>query len=349
MNNVDNKIRNIYYMLCFSFNKNLLSLKDISTVGTESFDNIYNLFSIILCMMVRKQVKKGITKDYINESNELATVKGKINITQTIKNNSLTRNRLYCDYDEFSANNPLNQIIKTTSYYLINSKYIGKVTKKELKKTMVYFSNVDVVEISSINWKSLIYNRNNKSYKQIIVLCELILKGLIVSDKKGDARFNEFLDETALHRIYENFIREYYKKRGLPASKRKFQLSDNKNSFVGFAETDITLENEENMLIIDAKFYTHILTEGRYGNSKIINRDNFNQVLTYVLKQKYETKKNVKGMLLYAQTIDEPEINEIAIVAEHEVKIRTLDMNKEWKDICYTLDEIGRNFLNGNI
>lgn len=349
MNNVDNKIKNIYYMLCFSFNKNLLSLKDISSVGTESFDNIYNLFSIILCMMVRNQVKKGITKNYIYESDELTTVRGKINISQTIRNNSLVKSKIYCDYDDFSENIPLNQIIKTTANYLINSKYIGSATKKELKKTMIYFSKVDIIEISSINWKNLIYNRNNNSYKQIIVLCELILKGLIVSDKKGAERFKEFLDETALHRIYENFIREYYKKKGLPASKRKFRLTDNENSIVGMAETDITLENETDMLIIDAKFYDHILNDGRYEGSQIISRDNVNQVFTYVVKQKFETNKNVKGMLLYAQTINEPEEYESAIIAGYEIKIRTLDLNKDWQHICNTLDGIANDFLNGNI
>lgn len=349
MNNIDNKIRNIYYMLCFSFNKNLLNLKDISTVGTESFNNIYNLFSIILCIMVRKQTKKGITKNYINELDEITTIKGKINISQTIKSNSLIKNRIYCDYDDFSENNPLNQIIKTTAYYLINSNYIGKATKKELKKTMIYFSNVEVVEISSINWKKLIYNRNNNSYKQIIVLCELILKGLIASDKKGKEKFKEFLDETALHRIYENFIREYYRKKGLPASKRKFKLTENENSIIGMAETDITLENETDMLIIDAKFYDHILNEGRYEGSKIISRDNVNQVFTYVVKQKFDTNKKVKGMLLYAQTLNEPEEYAPAIIAGYEIKIKTLDLNKDWNHICETLDKIAYDFLNGNI
>ena len=181
-----------------------------------------------------------------------------------------------------------------------------------------------------------------------MILCELILKGLIASSEKGEKQFKEFLDETALHSIYESFIREYYKKKGLPASKRKFRLSDYENSSVGFAETDITLENENDMLIIDAKFYDHILDTGRYEGSKIISRDNINQVFTYVVKQKFETSKNVKGMLLYAQTIDEPEEYEPAIIAGYVIKIRTLDLNKDWAHICSTLDNIANDFLDGN-
>ena len=155
MINVDTKIKNIYYMLCYSFNKDLLGEKDVSNVDSEVFDNIYNLFSIILTMMIRKQIKKGINKDYINEKESLSTIKGKINLAETINTNTLIKQRLICNYDEFSANNPLNQIIKTTASYLINSNKIGKATKRELKKSMLYFTNVEVIDVSTINWKQL--------------------------------------------------------------------------------------------------------------------------------------------------------------------------------------------------
>ena len=95
---VDNKIKNIYYMLCYSFNKELLNEKDVSDVDTESFDNIYNLFSIILALMIRKQIKKGMNKDYINETDELITIKGKINLSETINTNSLIKQKLICNF-----------------------------------------------------------------------------------------------------------------------------------------------------------------------------------------------------------------------------------------------------------
>ena len=37
MINVDNKVKNIYYMLCYSFNKDLLTQRDVSNVNSESF------------------------------------------------------------------------------------------------------------------------------------------------------------------------------------------------------------------------------------------------------------------------------------------------------------------------
>lgn len=349
---VDNKIRNIYYMLCYAFNRELLTERDISSVGTESFDNIYNLFSIILAMMIRKQIKKGINKDYINETDSLPTVRGKINLSMTMKSNSLIKQKIVCDFDEFSENNQLNQIIKTTASYLINSNKIGKETKIELKKSMIYFNTVDIINVSSINWQKIMFNRNNNSYKSIMVLCELILKGLIASDKNGEEQFKEFLDETALHRIYENFIRAYFRKHyNLKAGSRNLSLTEEAIQYIGMMKTDITLETEDRMLIIDAKFYTHILHASRFGlaGSKILNMGNIYQINTYVENQLLETGKRVQGMLLYAQTIDEPVIKLKVPINRKEIFVRTLDLNGNWDDISGALDEIANGFIHGDL
>ena len=55
MINVDNKVKNIYYMLCYSFYGELLNEKEEASLGSEAFDNIYNLFSLLLCMLLKSK------------------------------------------------------------------------------------------------------------------------------------------------------------------------------------------------------------------------------------------------------------------------------------------------------
>jgi hypothetical protein len=45
-------------MLCYSFYGSKLDEKTEDSLGDEAFDNIYNLFSLLLCMILKKQVKK---------------------------------------------------------------------------------------------------------------------------------------------------------------------------------------------------------------------------------------------------------------------------------------------------
>ena len=83
----------------------------------------------------------------------------------------------------------LNKVIKTTLFYLIKSNKIGSETKDALKKLLNYFSKVGLIEIKSIKWDQIKFNRNNMSYKYVVDLCKLILNGLIVSDKSGKNKF----------------------------------------------------------------------------------------------------------------------------------------------------------------
>ena len=111
MINVDNKVKNIYYMLCYSFYGEQLNEKDEAELGSEAFDNIYNLFSLLLCLILKKQVKKGLHREYVSTTDEIGTIKGRININQTINNNSLIKKKITCDFDEYNENCLLNKVI----------------------------------------------------------------------------------------------------------------------------------------------------------------------------------------------------------------------------------------------
>ena len=59
-----------------------------------------------------------------------------MNITESINNKSLINKKMNCTYDEFSHNNYLNQIIKTTMQILLKSE-IKKHRKKRLKRILI--------------------------------------------------------------------------------------------------------------------------------------------------------------------------------------------------------------------
>ena len=349
---IDNKVRNIYYMLCYSFYGEKLNEKETSELGSEAFENIYNLFSLLLCLLLKKQVKKGLYKDYNYISNDINLIKGKININETISKGLLSKKRVVCEFDEYNENCLLNQVIKTTIYYLLKSNKIGISVKEELKKMSVYFNSVDLLEIRNIKWGHIRFNRNNISYKYIVDLCKLILNGLIVSDKKGNNKYKEFLDDVKISTLYENFIKSYYRKHypELNASSKKLYLTDKPIvDFIPMMKTDITLEYNEKMLIIDAKFYNKILKENYINpKCKTISNNNLYQIIAYVDNQDPYKTGNVYGMLLYAQTVDEPSISITQNLNKHKIMVRTLDLNEAWELIKQRLNNIAEHLKNDN-
>ena len=105
---------------------------------------------------------------------------------------------MVCTYDEFSVNSQLNQIIKSTVMLLLKAD-IAKSRKKELRKLMVYFADVSTVDVRTINW-SINYNRNNQTYRLLITICYLVVKGLLQSKSDGSVKMMDFLDEQRMSR-----------------------------------------------------------------------------------------------------------------------------------------------------
>ena len=105
-------------MLSYAFTN--LRQGDYKNIAGEQFDNLHNLLAVILASGISRQLKQGLYREYINRKDNLTTVRGKIDITDSIKNFVAGRHILNCEYDELSENNIFNQILKTTILILLH-------------------------------------------------------------------------------------------------------------------------------------------------------------------------------------------------------------------------------------
>ena len=140
-------IKNIYYMLTYAFQS--LRQSNYDSVATEDFENIHDMFAAILGKGVANQLKQGLYKEYILQSEELSVLRGKLNLQGTIKNRTQHRQKLACEYDELSENNLLNRILKTTIMILIRQKTVKPDRKVLLKKNLILFENRELSAFTS--------------------------------------------------------------------------------------------------------------------------------------------------------------------------------------------------------
>ena len=201
-------IRNIYYMLSYAFQ--VLNEQGYKNIATEHFDNVAELCAAILDKGIAIQLKRGLGREYIEQTDVLSAVRGRIDLSESIKTQSLQKKQLVCNYDEFSVNSYMNQILKTTLELLLRSD-ISKSRKKQLKKHLVFLGEVESLDLYNINWK-IQYNRTNQTYRMLISICYLVIKGLLQTQSDGTTRLMDFLDEQRMCRLYEKFILEYYRK-----------------------------------------------------------------------------------------------------------------------------------------
>ena len=333
-------IRNIYYMLAYAFQE--LRQNNYAEIEGEKFDNIYDLFAEILARGISYQLKQGLYREYVAKNESMQTIKGKIDINGTISNRVRNNRQIACDYDELSENNVYNQILLTTATLLIKHSDVKKEKKAKLKQLMLFFQNVQPIDLHTIRWSSLRFDRNNRNYRMLMYLCYFIVSEWLLTTDEGAHKMREFSDEH-MNRLFEKFVLEYYKKHHpeLKAEAKQIDWNIVKEqstiNILPIMQTDILLTMGERTLIIDTKYYAQSMQK-RFDKTTI-HSNNFFQILAYVNQYDRDHQGNVDGMLLYAKTQEE-------IVPDGQMKQRdgntiyfkTLDLNTDFEAIKKRLD-----------
>lgn len=337
------QVKNIYWMIAYALN--VIEDKGIQSIGGENFENVYDLCASLMSIALAKQVKRGLNKSYINKRDDSPCVRGKILIKETLLSNNYN-NKIFCEYDEYNENSYLNKIVKTACLYLLKS---NKIKDKEraikLKKYLLFFSNVETINIKLINWNHINFNKNNASYKVLINISYLIINGLLASTNNGNIEFREFIDPRQMSTLYEKFILGYYKYHHPTllkgACKIDWNVEEN-SELLPIMKTDIMLYNKttDKTLIIDAKYYNSIFQYNYLYNSKSFQSANLYQMYTYVKNKDIHKTGKVHGVLLYGQAKDDPVVESKFDFDGNEITVTNIELNKDFDTIKKKLENL---------
>ena len=324
-----------------SYACNLINIGQYKKLETEDFKNNVDLLAAVLSKAVSHLIKNGLGREYESLIEATTFPRGKVDISSSLKFKHKSSHNLICEYDELTINTKMNQIIKATLLALINED-ISYERKKELKMLLMYFDKVTLINIYNIQWKFQ-YNRNNKNYQLILTICKLIIDSKIQSQNSGKLKIIDLLDEKMLHKLYEKFILEFYKKEcpkfKVSSSKINWKLDDGDIQNLPTMQSDIMIEFKNKVLIVDAKYYSNNMQS--YFNKKTIISGNLYQIFTYVKnKQLEDEEKVVSGMLLYARTDEAIQPDNTFKMSGNKIYVKTLDLNNEFSLIKEQLLDI---------
>ena len=286
----ENILKNLIFML--SYTKKL----DIKTSNEARLSTAKNPFIEILIREYAKSLfeclKRLTPKRYVREEDNLNYLKGKIKFTENVRHNSSNRAKFYCEYDEFSENNILNQLflfVSTCLYNISNDSY----NKKTLKFIINYYSDIQLVRFDKFKAEKIKLSRNQELFKKPFNLAKMFVEKTSVDLSKN--KFENITLIWDMNKLFEEFVFEIMKKYEaelgckLTAQRgRKLLVGDTskkRNIFV-----DIMIEkNDGEKIILDTK-YKKFVSSDDFSNADVF------QVSSYCLLH------NAKhAVLLYPQ------------------------------------------------
>ena len=339
-------VRNIYYMLAYAFRS--LERGGFQSLASEKFDNAYDLCAAVLVRGVEHQVKRGLGRTYRERTELLSTLRGRVEVSESIKTCSILKRQLVCSYDEFTIDTPANRIVKATMLFLTKKSEVSANQKRALRKLLPYLADVADVDLRHADWPIRL-GRNDQTYTLLLFICRLVRDELIMAED-GRKKTAGYFDDQAASKLYERFILEYYRKEHPELSANPERIlwagADAEMSLLPVMRTDITLRRGDKVLIIDAKYYTH-MTQENHGVHTLHSR-NLYQIFTYV-KNMQETlpagAPPVSGLLMYARADEGMLPDGDYITSGNPISVCSLDLSREFEDVRMQLDGIVGKFF----
>jgi len=273
----ENILKNLIFML--SYTRKL-------EIKTSNADKLYASENPFIEILIREYAKslseclKRLTpKNYISEEDNLTYLKGKIKFAENIRLNACNQAKFYCEYDEFSENNALNQLFLFVSECLYN---ISKDShnRKILKFIINYYSEVDLVRFDRFSAEKIRLSRNQELFRKPFMLAKMFIEKTSVDMSKN--RFDSITMLWDMNKLFEEFVFEIMKRmqeelqcKITAQMGRRLLRGDNskkRNTFV-----DIMAEKDDGeKIVLDTKYKEF------HGLSDVANADIF-QVSAYCL------------------------------------------------------------------
>ncbi len=348
--------RNIYYILMYAIDEmRHIKLRDIDN---EDFKALNDLYASIINTSMQFVLNSGVLQEYNRISDTSASPKGKLDVAKSIANGCYRQGKIQCDYFRLDIDNEVNRVIKLAINILLNNcEDISKDNISNLKIVDGYMSKVTMVAPREIDFREIDTSLLSNEYKTAFYMSKLIIEEYITEDGESHRRVLETEDTKRMNRIFEKFVRNYYKYhyrgRKVKIGAKEFNTEETRNTPFSKYITDITIENFNNdkVLIIDTKWYKEILND-----KDKINSDNLMQIRSYVFEYSDAYSNDgtiISGVLLYAKPKVKIDIEGIEGISNRvgkrkqvgNVYIRVIDLEKDFKSIKDKLDSIYEEFV----
>jgi 5-methylcytosine-specific restriction enzyme subunit McrC len=236
---------------------------------------------------LQEELLKGPIRNYVRSEDNLGLMRGKLQMATHLKRNHSRRDRFYCEYDEFTENNLLNQVFKFSCALLLGMTR-RKGVQHNLQHCLLILDDVIDIKVTVQQLDSIKFTRQNDRFKRLFAFCRLVIEDFAPSISSGQhACFSMLFD---MNEVFERFIAAFMHKHIPPqfeslavipqAKHRKTHLLQHGGKGRLLLKPDILIEQyNKPALIIDTKWKA--LTTGTKTGRGGTGREDLYQMHAY--------------------------------------------------------------------
>jgi len=249
-------IANIFGMLEYAYNLKSFKLFE-GVVDVAVIEDLFERLAAILARRVLGRVRKGLYSSYIAEEDDLPFVRGRISIVPTVRGMLRGGTKLWCQYDEHTADVQDNRILAWTLYCLRKLSFKRESVQRDVRHA--YLALAGTITIMPTEARECIhrfYHRLNDDYEPMHGLCRLFLEHLGPGIEAGEHVFIPYVVDMPL--LFETFVAEWLQDHVPPELRISPQYRVNLEANVNLTFVmDILIKNKATgqvLAVLDTKY-----------------------------------------------------------------------------------------------
>jgi 5-methylcytosine-specific restriction enzyme subunit McrC len=149
-------------------------------------------------------IRKGLKRAYVSREDELVPVRGRVDIRQTTAIQMRGRARVWCSYEDYSADCPENRALLATLNAIAENRSLLPERRQLAHRLAADFSEVSPVRLHGSDIAQISCDRLSTHYEPALHLARVILDGMGLVNTFGGVQSSGFLLD--MNQLFEQFI-----------------------------------------------------------------------------------------------------------------------------------------------
>ena len=337
-------IRNLWHMLLYAWNE--ASIKTHWSLGDiENAPTLDALLASILAKLMQQRIRIGLGRSYVDQHQSIQGIRGRINFAESLRQRTFERGEAYCEFQQYSANAPKNQIVRSMLARLVQMGNFGpdhnkaEQLRQHLRRLTRSLDSIDLIELQPDFIRRQQLNHNDNDYRLMLAICELILQRQMPMETTGGHILPSIEhDALILYNVYERFVANFYRVHlegyTVKAQSRLSWHAKYDNPYLPSMQPDLVMQHKRSgeIIVLDTKFTAKSLMENEWSK-EVFDSSHLYQLYAYLSSQKHVSGKHQKasGILLYPAV--HYRLSERIELQDHLIRIECVDLAAPWQDI----------------
>lgn len=336
-------VQNLYHLLTYAWDQ--LAEAEQVQVAAEPADTLLDLLARVLVQGTTHVLARGLARDYLPQQELTGRLRGKLLLTESLRQQTLPTARAWCAFDELSHDNLLNQLLKSALHHLLVAPKLHEPLRRQIRALYARLGDVALISVPDVRvYDQVKIHRHTAHYRLLLSICRLIHEEVLLTQEAGEYLFRDFTgNDKRMAALFERFVRNFYRhKYQLQESRYAVQAEEMQwavratdaqaQAVLPAMKTDVSLTTIDNKIIIDCKYYREAL-KTHYDKEKLIS-SNLYQLYAYVQHaHRQQPARPVRGLLLYP-VVQKPLRFRYELIGTADwLEVATIDLGQHWTGV----------------